>query len=157
MPKHRRLWDAYRFPSFPPLYTVGGSFGDAHARVVLLQRWGKMVCGACGQVHRTFYDRKVQQVRDLAYGGWRIYLDVKIRRVVCKGCGLVKQEWLAWLAETSCYIQRFAFAVGRRCRAAQGLLIQRPPTRVWNVVMMRGSWGKRRWRSGRSLRVTPNP
>jgi transposase len=60
----------------------------------------------------------VQRVRDLACGGWRIYLDVEIRRVRCTRCGLVKQERLPWLAETPGYTKRVAFAVGRRCRAA---------------------------------------
>ena len=69
-------------------------------------------------MYRTFYDRKVQRVRDLACGGWRIYLDVEIRRVACTRCGLVKQERLSWLADTPGYTKRFAFAVGRRCRAA---------------------------------------
>jgi transposase len=43
---------------------------------------------------------------------------VEIRRVRCTGCGLVKQERLPWLADTPGYTKRFAFAVGRRCRAA---------------------------------------
>jgi len=68
-------------------------------------------------VYRTFYDRKVQQVRDLGCGGWRIYLDVEVRRVACRQCG-VNQERLAWLADTPGYTKRFAFAVGRRCRTA---------------------------------------
>jgi len=57
-------------------------------------------------------------VRDLSCGGWRIYLDVEIRRVACARCGRVKQERLPWLADTPDYTKRFAFAVGRRCRAA---------------------------------------
>jgi len=69
-------------------------------------------------VHRTFYDRKVQRVRDLGCGGWRVFLDLEIRRVACPRCGLVKQERLPWLAETPGYTKRFAFAVGRRCRTA---------------------------------------
>jgi transposase len=47
-----------------------------------------------------------------------MYLDVEIRRVWCDGCGLVKQERLPWLADAPGYTKRFAFAVGRRCRAA---------------------------------------
>jgi transposase len=78
----------------------------------------KTACGECGRVHRTFYDRKVRRVRDLSCGGWRIYLDVEIRRVRCQSCGMVKQERLAWLADLPGYTQRFAFAVGRRCRAS---------------------------------------
>ena len=60
----------------------------------------------------------MQRVRDLPCGGWRLYLDVEIRRVACTRCGLVKQERLPWLAETPGYTKRFAFAVGRRCRTA---------------------------------------
>jgi hypothetical protein len=69
-------------------------------------------------VHRTFYDRKLRRVRDLSCGGWRIYLEVEIRRVGCERCGLVKQKRLAWLADTPFYTKRFAVAVGRRCRAS---------------------------------------
>jgi transposase len=47
-----------------------------------------------------------------------MYLDVEIRRVACRRCGLVKQERLTWLADTPGYTKRFAFAVGRRCRTA---------------------------------------
>jgi hypothetical protein len=37
----------------------------------------KTVCGACGTVHRTFYDRKIRRVRDLSCGDMRVYLDVE--------------------------------------------------------------------------------
>ena len=69
-------------------------------------------------MHRTFYDRKVRRVRDLSCGDARIYLEVEIRRVLCQSCGRVKQERLAWRADSPFYTKRFAFAVGRRCRAS---------------------------------------
>ena len=47
-----------------------------------------------------------------------MYLAVEVRRVACAWCGAVKQERLAWLADTPGYTKRFAFAVGRRCRTA---------------------------------------
>jgi len=48
----------------------------------------------------------------------RIYLELEIRRVDCRRCGKVKQETLDWLAaDTPFYTKRFAFFVGRRCRA----------------------------------------
>lgn len=46
----------------------------------------------------------------------RIYLDVEIRRVLCRRCGKVKQEKLDWLADLPFYTKRFSFYVGRRCR-----------------------------------------
>ena len=69
-------------------------------------------------VHRTWYDRKTRRVRDLSCGDRRIYLDLEIRRVACRRCGRVKQERLDFLADSPFYTRRFAFFVGRRCRAS---------------------------------------
>ena len=41
MPKHKHLWDAYRFPGFAPEHTWAGIFGDPRARVLRLIRRGK--------------------------------------------------------------------------------------------------------------------
>ena len=74
------------------------------------------MCGACGHVRRSWYDRRTRRVRDLPCGEMRIYLDLEIRRVDCKSCGQVKQEQLDWLADHPFVTKRFAFFVGRRCR-----------------------------------------
>jgi len=57
-------------------------------------------------------------VRDLSCGDLRIYLEVEVRRVDCGSCGQVKRERLNWLADNPFYSKRFAFFVGRRCRAS---------------------------------------
>jgi len=41
-----------------------------------------------------------------------------MRRVACLTCHKVKREKLDWLADNPRYTKRFAFAVGRRCRAS---------------------------------------
>jgi transposase len=76
----------------------------------------KTICGGCGGVHRGWYDRRVRRVRDLSCGDARIYLEVEVRRVPCRSCGLVKREQLEFLADNPLYTKRFAFYVGRRCR-----------------------------------------
>ena len=48
----------------------------------------------------------------------RIYLELEVRRVQCRSCGLVKRERLDFLADNSSYTKRFAYYVGRRCRQA---------------------------------------
>jgi len=48
----------------------------------------------------------------------RIYLEIDVRRVQCKSCGLVKRERLDFLADNPFYTKRFAYYVGRRCRQA---------------------------------------
>ncbi len=48
----------------------------------------------------------------------RIYLELEVRRVVCWVCGAVKRERLDFLADNPFYTKRFAFYVGKRCRAS---------------------------------------
>ena len=60
----------------------------------------------------------VRRVRDLSCGDTRIFLELEVRRVLCKLCGKVKRERLEFLADNPLYTKRFAFFVGRRCRQA---------------------------------------
>ncbi|QQR68172.1 MAG: transposase family protein [Candidatus Brocadia sp.] len=39
------------------------------------------MCGCCGAAHRSHYDKKEQQTRDLSCGDARIYLEAEVRRV----------------------------------------------------------------------------
>jgi len=68
-------------------------------------------------VHHGWYDRAVRRARDLSNGDTRIYLEFEVRRVACRSCGQVKRERLAFLADNTHYTERFAYYVGRRCRA----------------------------------------
>jgi transposase len=70
----------------------------------------------CGQRSRRIYQRKVRWVRDLSTAEARVYLEVEVRRVLCRHCEKVKQEKLPWLSDNPFYTKRFAFFVGRRCR-----------------------------------------
>ncbi len=72
----------------------------------------------CGTVHHGWYDRSVRRARDLSNGDTRIYLEFEVRRVACRSCGQVKREQLSFLADNTHYTERFAYYVGRRCRAA---------------------------------------
>jgi len=72
----------------------------------------------CGRWSRSYYDRRVRRVRDLSCGDKRVYLEVEVRRVACRSCGTVKREQLDWLADNPFYTKRFAWFVGRKCRAS---------------------------------------
>jgi len=65
-----------------------------------------------------WYDRRTRHVRDVPCGDARIFLQIDVRRVRCKGCGHVKSERLDFLADNPFYTKRFAYYVGRRCRQA---------------------------------------
>lgn len=47
-----------------------------------------------------------------------MYLELEVRRVRCRRCGAVKRERLDFLADNAFYTKRFAWYVGRRCRAS---------------------------------------
>jgi transposase len=72
----------------------------------------------CGRVQAGWYDRRLRRVRDLPCGAWRIYLELEVRRLLCRSCGQVKRERLEFLTDNALYTKRFAYYVGRRCRAA---------------------------------------
>jgi transposase len=59
---------------------------------------------------------------------------VEIRRVCCQSCGKVKQEQLGWLADNPLYTKRFAWYVGRRCRAAPIQAVARELRLDWHTV-----------------------
>ena len=78
----------------------------------------KTVCGSCGCAQFGWYDRKVRRVRDLSCGDTRVWLELEVRRVDCRGCGKVKTERLDFLADNPFYTKRFAWHIGRQCRQA---------------------------------------
>jgi transposase len=78
----------------------------------------KTVCKECGRVHSGWYDRTRRRARDLSVGTMRIYLEFEVRRLVCRCCGQVRRERLEFLADNPLYTKRFAWFVGRRCRAS---------------------------------------
>jgi len=57
-------------------------------------------------------------VRDLSCGSLRIFLEIEVRRMLCRSCMHVKRERLDFLADNPRYTKRFAYYVGRRCRQA---------------------------------------
>ena len=76
----------------------------------------KTACGVCGRVQAGWYDHRLRRVRDLPCGAWRIYLELEVRRVLCRSCQRVKRERLEFLTDNALYTKRFAYYVGRRCR-----------------------------------------
>ncbi len=57
-----------------------------------------------------------------------------MRRVACRNCGKVKREGLAWLADNPFYTKRFAWLVGRRCRATTIKDVAREFRLHWETV-----------------------
>ena len=76
------------------------------------------MCGSCARVQSGWYDRRTARARDLSCGDARVYVEFEVRRIQCQNCGKVKRERLEFLCDNPFYTKRFAFVVGRRCRAA---------------------------------------
>ena len=81
-----------------------------------------------------WYDRKVRQVRDLPSAGFRIILELEVRRVDCRNCGKVKRERLDFLADNAHFTKRFAFYVGRRCQQASIRDVAKELKLDWDTV-----------------------
>ena len=83
------------------------------------------MCDCCGRAQKGWYHRRKRLVHDLACGGFRIVLELEVRRVACRDCGSVKRERLDFLADNVHFTKRFAFYVGRRCGPSLGGLAHR--------------------------------
>jgi transposase len=94
----------------------------------------KTVCGGCGRVHRSWYDRTRRRVRDPSCEDLRIYLDLEVRRVHRRDCGAVKRARLEWPADHARHSQRFARYVGRRCRSSSIKDIAEELNLSWHTV-----------------------
>ncbi len=73
-------------------------------------------------------------MRDLSCGDTRVYLEIEIRRVRCRSCGKVKRERLDFLASNPLYTQRFAWFIGRRCRASTVQDVAKEVHLDWHTV-----------------------
>jgi transposase len=73
-------------------------------------------------------------VRDLACAGYRIFLELEVRRVSCRRCGGVKRERLDFLADNPHFTRRFAFYVGRRCAQASIRDVAKELELDWDTV-----------------------
>ena len=85
-------------------------------------------------MQKGFYDRRVRQVRDLPSAGFRIVLELEVRRVDCRNCGKVKRERLDFLADNPHFTKRFAFYVGRRCQQASIRDVAKELKLDWDTV-----------------------
>jgi transposase len=76
----------------------------------------------------------MRQVRDLGCGGYRVLLELEVRRVACPGCGGVKSERLSFLSDNPRYPERFAMDVGRQCSRASVRDVARELVLDWDTV-----------------------
>lgn len=88
----------------------------------------------CGTKHYCWYDSRQRRVRDLPCGGYRIYLQLEIRRVDCRQCGAVKRERLEDLLDNALHTQRYARHVGRQCRTQSIADVARSERLDWHTV-----------------------
>ena len=69
-------------------------------------------------MHTSWYDRTARRARDLSSADTRIYVEFEVRRIRCPCNDKVRREHLDFLADNPLYTKRFAWFVGRRCRAS---------------------------------------
>ena len=72
--------------------------------------------------------------RPVERAGFRIVLELEVRRVACRRCGAVKRERLDFLADNPHFTKRFAFYVGRRCRQASIRDVAKELKLDWDTV-----------------------
>lgn len=85
-------------------------------------------------MHWGWYDRRQRRARDLPCGNHRIYLDLEVRRVLCRRCGSVKRERLEDFLDNALHSQRFARYIGERCRNSSIKAVAEEQNLDWHTV-----------------------
>ena len=76
----------------------------------------------------------MRRVGDLSSAGFRIVLELEVRRMACRTCGTVKRERLDFLADNPRFTRCFACYVGRRCRQASIRDVAKELKLDWDTV-----------------------
>ena len=66
------------------------------AIVVRVRLRSRVLVCPCGRTSRARYDRSRRQWRHVDFGRHRVLIEADIRRVDCRGCGRVRNEWMPW-------------------------------------------------------------
>jgi len=74
-------------------------------------------CHGCGDVARTVHAHTRRFVRDLAFGGFTMMLQVEHRKVWCDGCGGVRVEQLEFVDASQRVTHRLAAYAAQLCRS----------------------------------------
>lgn len=67
-------------------------------------------------------------------GNHRIYLQIEVRRVLCRRCGTVKRERLEDFLDNALHSQRFARYIGERCRTSTLKDVAKEQNLDWHTV-----------------------
>ena len=84
-----------RLLGFPGTVVESVSFSGPAVIVEVRLRSRVLVC-PCGRQSRSGYDCSQRRWRHLDLGRWKVYIQARIRRVDCRGCGQVRTEWTSW-------------------------------------------------------------
>ena len=136
MKTKKSLSEIYSFPGFRARVKFKkGILGDQKARVLdLIRRQKKTICSSCGKASKSYYDQRIHRVRDLNCGDMRIFLEFEYRRVECKHCQAVRQEFIPWLSNNKRVTQRFAREIGRMCREVSVIRVAAMHNLSWGQV-----------------------
>jgi transposase len=84
-----------RLLDFPGTVVDSVSFSGPAIIVQVRLRSKVLVC-PCGRQSYSSYDSSCRRWRHLDLGRWKVYIQARIRRVDCRGCGQVRTEWTSW-------------------------------------------------------------
>jgi transposase len=87
------------------------AFTDVGLVIEVRMRSGRLIC-PCGTVSRGGYDSSVRRWRHLDFGSCQVWLQARIRRVYCRGCGRVRTEQVPWARPAARHSKDFEDVVG---------------------------------------------
>jgi transposase len=122
-----------RLLGFKGTVVEGFDFTGTELVVRVRLRAGYLVC-PCGTRSRARYDRSRRRWRHVDLGRWRVWIEAEIRRVDCRGCLQVRNEWMPWARPGARHTRDFedlaGWLVKRMSKAGVAVLLRT----TWHTV-----------------------
>lgn len=89
------------------IYVTGHRFEPGGVIVSVRTRWEVPRCSGCGRPCRRVHDQRVRLWRHQDFGGSKVFLEYRIRRVKCRTCKRTTTEAVPWAEHDSGFTRDF--------------------------------------------------
>jgi transposase len=116
------------------IYVTGHRFEPAGVIVSVRTRWEVPRCSGCDRPYRRIHDQRVRLWQHQDFGGSKVFLEYRIRRVKCRQCKRTTTEAVPWAEHDSGFTRDFEERCAYFAQEANQTFVSRTLRISWRSV-----------------------